>query len=432
METAFALLRAVHEIAALIALGQVVYSRLISRTFTERARSVVIESLAISVVAALGWLLCEAANMSGLPLFEALSPSVISVVLRKTLFGRIWVLRLILGMALCGWIVVLHRKAATATPTAQSSLLSLLAIYVATLALVGHAVAAQGVEQVVRIAADAAHLLAAGAWLGALPALAYDLAHVRRNAGSLRFDAASAATRRFSMLGIACVGTLIATGTVNAWYLVGSRLALIGTPYGHWLLAKLALFAAMIALAAHNRQRLAPRIGAHEPAAPSRLARNASIEFALGAGVIAIVGHLGITVPAIHDRPMIPALLASGVSGAGFATGRGASPIPLTDDVVARGRASYLIHCVECHGTQGRGDGPRAASLPVHPADLAAHGSMHSEADLHAMIANGIPGTPMPAFWARLSDREIWELVQYVRALAGVPVPRATPATHHQ
>ena len=48
------------------------------------------------------------------------------------------------------------------------------------------------------------------------------------------------------------------------------------------------------------------------------------------------------------------------------------------------------------------------------------------------MIANGIPGTPMPAFWARLSDREIWELVQYVRALAGVPVPRVTQAPHHQ
>ena len=191
-----------------------------------------------------------------------------------------------------------------------------------------------------RVAADTAHLLAAGAWLGALSALAYDLAHVRQGAGSMRFAAAAAATERFSMLGIACVGTLIVTGTVNAWYLAGSRLALIGTPYGHWLMAKVALFATMIALAAHSRQRLAPRISAHERSAPSLLARNASIEFVLGAGVIAIVGHLGITVPAIHDRAIVPALFASGVSGAGFASGGGASPAPLTDDVVARAISS--------------------------------------------------------------------------------------------
>ena len=142
LETAFALLRAVHEVAALIALGQVVYSRLIGRAFTERARSVIVESLAISIVAALGWLLCEAANMSGLPLSEALSPSVISVVLGEALFGRIWLLRLVLGTALCAWVMMMRRNTAASTRGVQSWLLGLLAVYVATLALAGHAVAA--------------------------------------------------------------------------------------------------------------------------------------------------------------------------------------------------------------------------------------------------------------------------------------------------
>jgi mono/diheme cytochrome c family protein len=50
------------------------------------------------------------------------------------------------------------------------------------------------------------------------------------------------------------------------------------------------------------------------------------------------------------------------------------------------------------------------------------------------MIAHGMPGTPMPAFSPRLRDTEIWQLVQYVRAIAGVPmVARASPsASGHQ
>ena len=46
---------------------------------------------------------------------------------------------------------------------------------------------------------------------------------------------AQTATLRFSTLGILSVGTLLATGIVNSWYLVGSIPALTGTPYGRLL-----------------------------------------------------------------------------------------------------------------------------------------------------------------------------------------------------
>lgn len=160
------------------------------------------------------------------------------------------------------------------------------------------------------VGADAPHLLAAGAWLGALPGFAFAASAASRSGSPAAFDAAVRATRRFSVLGIACVATLIATGTVNAWFLVGSRLALIGTSYGHWLIAKLALFAAMVAIAAYNRQRLSPRIGAGDGFALRQLARNARVELAVGVVIVAIVGHLGISVAAIHDHPVVPAFLA--------------------------------------------------------------------------------------------------------------------------
>ncbi len=39
-------------------------------------------------------------------------------------------------------------------------------------------------------------------------------------------------------------------------------------------------------------------------------------------------------------------------------------------DEVARGRVLYLRNCASCHGVKGDGEGPVAAQLKSHPADL--------------------------------------------------------------
>ncbi|HEX7327726.1 MAG TPA: copper homeostasis membrane protein CopD [Casimicrobiaceae bacterium] len=429
--SAFAVVRAVHELAALIALGQLVWAEMIRRERDAGVEVLVAVSIGVSLVAALGWLAFEAVDMSGLPFTDALTRSTLAVVLEETLFGRVWALRLVLGAGICAWLVARRRGAGAPGCGERRVLLVFVAVYVATLALTGHAVAAQGAERVLRVGADALHLLAAGAWLGALPGLAGTAAAASGSASPEAIDAAARATRRFSVLGIVCVATLIATGIVNAWFLVGSRLALIGTSYGHWLLAKLALFAAMIAIAAYNRQRLSPRIGAGDRFALGQLARNARVELALGAVIVAIVGHLGISVPAIHDHPVVPAFLAGGAPLPTYPTTDAVSPVPASDDAIAHGRELFVANCAACHGDSGRGDGAKAASLPVAPADLTMHGSMHTPGDLWWKIAHGVPGTPMPAFSPRLRDTEIWQLVQYVRAIAGAPVAaRASSSTH--
>lgn len=431
---AFAVVRALHMLAALIALGQVVYARAIGRAFDARARAWVLACLAASLLAAIGWLAFEAVNMSGLPFSEALTGSIVAAVLEETLFGYVWSFRLVLCVALVAWLVVRRHARRAPGPAEQRALLVLVALYVVTLALVGHAVAAEGFERVLRVAADGVHLLAAGVWLGALPGLAIAAAAAKRSATASALDAAARATRRFSVLGVICVGSLIATGIVNSWFLVGSRLALVGTPYGQWLLLKLAVFAVMVAIAAHNRQRLRPRINAHDTAALGHLARYAWIELSLGVIVVAIVGHLGISVPAIHDRALAPAFLAANATAASYPTSLVASPVPDNDDTIARGRGLFAANCATCHGDSGRGDGPYAAGLPVLPANLTLHGSMHTPGDLYWMIAHGIPGTPMPAFSPRFSDTEIWTLVEYVRALANVrdqASPAALPMHEH-
>ncbi|UCF67255.1 MAG: c-type cytochrome [Acidobacteriota bacterium] len=40
------------------------------------------------------------------------------------------------------------------------------------------------------------------------------------------------------------------------------------------------------------------------------------------------------------------------------------------EDVIARGRLIYQIHCMGCHGEAGTGNGPMAELLNVQPSDL--------------------------------------------------------------
>jgi putative copper resistance protein D len=156
------------------------------------------------------------------------------------------------------------------------------------------------------LAADALHLAAAAGWIGGLLPLALLLARARREQSVAWAGLAQAATRRFSTLGIVSVATLLSSGIVNAWILVGSFPALVTTPYGGLLLLKLVVFAAMLVLAAINRLWLTPRLGAASVndarlGALHRLTRNSVIEIALGLATFVIVGVLGTLHPAIHS-----------------------------------------------------------------------------------------------------------------------------------
>jgi len=110
--------------------------------------------------------------------------------------------------------------------------------------------------------------------------------------------------RRFSILGSVSVATLILSGFVNAWILVGSFCGLVVTGYGQLLMLKLAAFAVMLGFAAFNRFALTPRLALASDdarqAAHRELSRNTLIEIALGLSIFAMVGVLGTQHPAAH------------------------------------------------------------------------------------------------------------------------------------
>jgi putative copper resistance protein D len=230
-------------------------------------------------------------------------------------------------------------------------------------------------------------------------------------------------------MGLTCVAALALTGIASAWYTVGSVPALFGTSYGRLLLAKLALFAAMIALAAANRLRWTPRLralGGESRLALRRLRRNAIAETSLGLAVLGIVGTLGITIPALHAQTVwpFPYTIAEWRIVPAHPTTYFRSPVGYTAHSVDHGASLYRKHCAGCHGANGHGDGPAAAALAVPPPDLTEHIAHHRPGDLLWSLQRGIAGTPMPAFGSRLGDDGLWDLVNFLRAQADAEIAR--------
>jgi putative copper resistance protein D len=177
------------------------------------------------------------------------------------------------------------------------------AALVASLAFAGHAGAGEGPEGTFHLAADLLHLTAAAAWVGALVPLAM-LLHAANKGEAL--PVAREATRRFSVMGIASVGTILATGIVNTYVLSGSIPALLGTQYGRLVLVKVSLFGVMVSIAAINRQLLTPRLVQDEDARAARLAckrlrNNSLVEAAVGAIILVVVAILGTLPPGLQE-----------------------------------------------------------------------------------------------------------------------------------
>jgi mono/diheme cytochrome c family protein len=99
------------------------------------------------------------------------------------------------------------------------------------------------------------------------------------------------------------------------------------------------------------------------------------------------------------------------------------NPIPMSEASVASGEMLYMANCVQCHGETGRGDGPLAADLQPPPANFFVHVPFHTDGTLFSWINEGVPGTAMPAWGNELTEEEMWNLVNYLRANYNEPPP---------
>ncbi|CAG9165187.1 Copper resistance protein D [Cupriavidus laharis] len=221
---------------------------------THWARVTAFAAAAGMVLSAIG-LLVTATTMTGAESYLAIDGATVRMIVAETGIGVAWQVRMLaLLVCLLATLAPRHwRSTRVVLPLAA-------AVALATLAWGGHAVMNEGLRRAIHLPGDIVHLLAAGAWVGALAVFVWmSLPNQAVTSGSVA--ALSRAASGFAHIGAGIVVALAVTGAGNYILIAGPTLSgLLSTRYGGLLLAKLALFSAMLGLAAINRYRLAPRL----------------------------------------------------------------------------------------------------------------------------------------------------------------------------
>jgi len=100
---------------------------------------------------------------------------------------------------------------------------------------------------------------------------------------------------------------------------------------------------------------------------------------------------------------------------------------PVTVQSIQHGHDLFQkLECWKCHGPEGRGDGPSAATLmdsndqPIRPYNFA-EGSRFkcgsTNQDIYRIFITGVDGTPMPSFADVIQPNDAWDLVHFLRTL---------------
>ncbi len=128
-----------------------------------------------------------------------------------------------------------------------------------------------------------------------------------------------------------------------------------------------------------------------------------------------------IVVAACASLALMVTLSAQGTGNGGSAEGRKMkNPVASNPESIKAGQASYQKNCRFCHGASGLGDGP-SAPKDSHPSNLTdkewTRGA--TDGEIFVVVRDGAaPKFEMKGFKGRMTDTEMWNVVNYLRSLA--------------
>ncbi len=81
---------------------------------------------------------------------------------------------------------------------------------------------------------------------------------------------------------------------------------------------------------------------------------------------------------------------------------------------IARGKKSYKLECMRCHGKEGKGDGSSAIKIEKTVSDLTSdYVQNQTDGELFWKISEG--RKPMPLAKRTLTDDQRWDVINYIR-----------------
>jgi len=92
---------------------------------------------------------------------------------------------------------------------------------------------------------------------------------------------------------------------------------------------------------------------------------------------------------------------------------------PLKGDAasVTEGKALYNQHCKSCHGTKGKGDGPKASQLDTESGDFS-KATFQAQTDGELFYKTFEGRKDMPSFKKKIPEaNDIWAVVNFLRTL---------------
>jgi copper transport protein len=277
----------------------------LSQELMDRARLLNWVAIGLFFLASIGHLVLQVSITFELGLLQSLGQP-LAAMLIETNWGKLWLARMILALALAVLLWRTTRSTRDSSPAESGSLkrpdplelavgaLGLLILI--TITLTSHAAATEDI----RLAAtfnDYLHMVAAAVWVGGLFHFAPTLPLIRRDLPSNQQKRLLASmVPRFSILGITTVAVMVVTGLYSAWAQVTRPIALT-TPYGRVLMVKVGLVGLILALAAANLIWVRPRL-AKDLEAGRQLRRLVTAEAALALVILLAVGLLTALEPA--------------------------------------------------------------------------------------------------------------------------------------